>query len=235
VRGTISFVLVFVLVIVCLFGGYAYLNNKANYKHDKAGWLKEKARLQDSVNGYAKAAEHERRNAEEAEARANKWKEEAENVVIELEQERADFARKLEEIATMAPDQLVIAHHFHLSMDSTQVWLNSFGLQFTLEASRKNLELLDERSFFLKVEIPKLNVLLSKRDGENRELRLSIDSHKNTARQLYLEIDDLGEQVRGETALRLKAEKLSKFQLFSTETLVGGVVGLALGLILGIF
>ena len=118
----------------------------------------------------------------------------------------------------------------------TQVWLNSFGIQFTLDASRKNLTVLERYEFLIKTEIPNYQSQMAKQESENKELRLSNTGYSNSNKQLHIEIDALKLQVGGETDLRGKAEKQVGFNFLSTEAVLVFLGGMVLGgLVAGVF
>jgi len=221
------------ILTIILVGGVIFsAKTRAEYNADKKVWEEESARLEARIEESSRIAEEEREKALEAEARADVWRDKAVETERLLANERADFARRIAEVATLAPDQLVIAHHFHLETDSTHVWLNSFGLQFTLEASRQNLTLLEERRFYIKTEKPRLEQIITEHKGEVRELRVANRGFKNSMDAMGQEITDWKARYSGEHDLRLKAEKALGFKLFSVETAVGGAVGVVLGVVL---
>ena len=144
--------LVVLLVGIMLVGIYVF-NQKAKYKQDKEEWLQTKADLQVQIDVASAKAVEEERNAVEALARADEYADDKKELQEQLRVERLGHARVLNQIKTLAPDQIVIAHHYHLDVGSTEVWLNSFGIQFTLDASRKNLTVLERYEFLIKTEI----------------------------------------------------------------------------------
>lgn len=229
---TLGFVLICLLLFGVVWFGVSFIKGKAQYQIDKETWETEKAGLQKNIDKLGREIKAEEQKAVDALARADEWAEKAEEIEKQLSTERLEFARRLEAIATMAPDQLVLAHHFHLSVDSTQVWLNKMGLQFTLDAARVNLKFLDERQFYLKTEKPGLESLITVKDNRIGELNISNTSLTSANLNLHLENTDLKVQVKGEYTLRLKAERLIRFKLFSTETAIGAAIGLVLGVVI---
>ena len=223
-----------VLLVAVVLGAVYAFNQRAEYQLDKEVWLQDKADLDLIIETAEERAKEEERKALEALAKADVVAEEKAEILELLRVERIAHERVLDNIKTLTPDQIVIAHHFHLEVDSTQVWLNSFGVQFTIEAARINLTQLEGYQFYLKTEIPRYESALTKQGEEVKELRLSNVGFHNTNTQLYIEIDALKLEVVGETKLRLKAERLVGFDLFSTKAVLmflGGVVlgGLAVG------
>ena len=111
--------------------------------------------LQKDIDEAHLQAEQAELKAEKALKDADEYADTVTNLQALLKIERVEHARDLKKIQTLAPDQVVLAHHFHLEVDSTEVWLNSFGVQFTLDAAKANLTKLEDYQFAIKTEIPK--------------------------------------------------------------------------------
>lgn len=224
-----SEVVCLILIIFIVLGGFYYIQQKANYNRDKKTWEDDKRALEQIVEEAQAEVIRETAKAEKALEEADKIAEENSKIKESLRLARLSHRRDLEKIKALAPDQVVSAHWFHLETDSSQIWLNSFGVQFTIEAARTNLTKLEDYQFRIKKEIPSYVEMLKNRDLEVKKLRISINGFVNTTNAYAREVKALKEQVKGETALRLKAEKLIGFKFWSLE----GVGLFALGIILG--
>ena len=100
------------------------------------------------------------------------------------------------------------------------------GVQFTLAASRLNLQKLHSLGFTLNIEIPRLKELITSRDTEISSLKGVIFNKDGTISTVEGERDDWKEKFEGEEKLRKDSER--SLNLFSTKNLVVGGVAVVI-------
>lgn len=212
-----------IFLVGFLLFGFLCVYNGFQYSKKKEIWQAEKDRLNISIANHQIDAKF---YAEEAEkwldaAKAEETK--RKDIEKQLEAEKVAHARDLARIETLAPDEIVVETRYALQVDEAQVYLVPDGVQFTLAASRLNLQKLHSLDFTLNIEIPRLKELITSRDTEIISLKGVIFNKDGTISTVEGERDDWKEKFKGEEKLRKDSER--SVRLFSTKNLiVGGVV-----------
>lgn len=212
-----------VFLVGFLLFGCLWLRDSIQYKKDRAEWEVEVVVLDEQII-QAQAEEIE------ALAEAEYWKEvaskaEADVVVLEdeLALKRREHEIMLTNIAIIPPDEVVSDLILILQIPDTEVTLSGLGVTFSLDASRLVLTKLTMYDFSLKEEQPNYTAMLMKKDEVIQAHKGEIKACRNTLTALYKEQAGWQAKYEGEHKLRLKAEAIPKFNLFTTKNIAIGL------------
>ena len=195
-----------VYVLLAIFVIRSILQNQ-RYRVEKAEWQETTAEREESIEALQQTVANKTALAIEWEEKAAQTAVESAELLKKLNRERLEHKEDLAKVETLPVDELVSETREYLQVAETEVMLNSYGIQFTIAAARKNVGKLWLLDFTLTKEVPRLGELIRAKDKEITEVKTALTSAFAALDTNSLVMIELRKQIKADKDILKACEK----------------------------